>query len=192
MTSDRMEAFTDGVIAVAITIMVLEMKPPAGTDLRALAGSAPVFLAYVLSYVNIGIFWNNHHHVMQASERVDGRVLWANLFFLFWLTLIPFVLHWINERGIAPLPIAVYGIVLFMIGVGYIALQRGLIAVNGADSHLAEAIGGGDWKARLSLLGYPAAVGLDFISAWISIAIYVVIALAWFVPDRRIETQLKA
>lgn len=191
MTSDRMEAFTDGVIAVALTIMVLDMKAPAGADMHALAATGPIFLAYVLSFVNVGIFWSNHHHVMHATEHVDGRVLWANLFLLFWLTLVPFVLRWIDETHIATLPTAAYGAVLFMAAVGYLALERSLVAVNGPKSELATAIGS-EWKGRASLLGYLAAVPLTFVSRWIAVAIYVVIALAWLVPDRRIETQLKA
>ncbi|HEY5288451.1 MAG TPA: TMEM175 family protein [Caulobacteraceae bacterium] len=191
MTKGRMEAFTDGVVAIVITIMVLEMKVPAGTDLRALSASAPEFLAYALAYVNVGLFWNNHHHVLHASDHVDGRVLWANLLLLFWLTLIPFVVRWIDDSHIAPLPTAAYGVVLFMAAVGYWALERALIAVNGPNSKLARAVGA-EWKGLGSMLAYLVAAPLAFVSSWISIAIYVAIALMWFIPDRRIETRLKA
>jgi uncharacterized membrane protein len=191
MTKGRMEAFTDGVIAVAITVMVLEMRVPARPDLASLAAVAPTFLAYVLSYVNVGIFWNNHHHMLQASERVDGRVLWANLFLLFWITLVPFALRWIDDSSVASLPTAWYGVVLLMSAVGYQALERSLIAVNGPHSRLASAIRA-DWKERGSVIGYIAAVPLAFVNPWISIAIYAAVAATWFVPDRRIESGLKA
>ena len=191
MNAGRMEAFTDGVIAVAITIMVLDMKVPAGTDVHALAESAPVFLAYVLSYINVAIFWNNHHHMLHATEHVDGRVLWANLFLLFWITLVPFVVRWIDESHIAPLPAAAYGVVLCMAAIAYLWLERALIAVNGAKSELAEAIGP-ERKGVVSIFAYAAAVPLAFVSPWLSIAIYLAVALMWFVPDRRIESRLKA
>jgi uncharacterized membrane protein len=191
MTKGRMEAFSDGILAVAITIMVLDMKVPSGPDLRALANDAPVFLAYALSYINVGIFWNNHHHMLHVSEHIDGRVLWTNLFLLFWLTLVPFEVRWIDETHVAPLPTAAYGVVLFMAAVGYLALERALIAVNGPNSQLATAIGA-EWKGRFSMLAYLAAVPLAFVSQWLSVAIYVAIAVMWFIPDRRIESQLKA
>jgi uncharacterized membrane protein len=191
MTKGRMEAFTDGVIAIIITIMVLEMKVPAGADFKALLAEAPIFLAYALSFVNVGLFWNNHHHVMHASERVDGKVLWANLFLLFWLTLVPFAVRWINDTHIAPLPTAAYGATLFMAGIGYMALERCLIAVNGPKSKLALAIGA-EWKGRGSMLAYLVAIPLAFVTPWASIAIYVANALIWFIPDRRIESRLKA
>jgi uncharacterized membrane protein len=187
----RMEAFSDGIIAVAITIMVLDMKVPERADLKALAADTPVFLAYVLSYVNVGIFWNNHHHMLHASKHVDGRVLWANLFLLFWLTLVPFALRWIDDTEVAALPTAAYGIVLLMAAIGYWLLERELVRVNGVDSHLARAIGA-EWKARGSLTGYLVGAALAFWSPLASIAIYVIIAAIWFIPDRRIETRLKA
>jgi uncharacterized membrane protein len=186
MGKGRLEAFTDGVIAIIITIMVLEMKVPHGADLAALASSAPVFLAYVLSYVNVGIFWTNHHHLLHAADQVDGRALLANLLLLFWLSLVPFVIHWIDEAGLVALPTAAYGIVLAMAGLGYMLLQMALIARNGHDSRLAKAVGS-DRKGKMSLALYIAAVPLAFVSAWISIAIYIAIALMWLVPDRRIE-----
>jgi uncharacterized membrane protein len=191
MTKGRMEAFSDGIMAVAITIMVLEMKVPAGTDLRALAADAPVFLAYALSYANVGIFWNNHHHMLHASEHVDGRVMWANLFLLFWLTLVPFAVRWVDDTNVAPLPTAAYGIVLLMAAIAYLVLERALIACNGPDSKLATAVGA-EWRGRFSILGYAAAVGLAFASKWVAVGIYVAIALMWLIPDRRIESRLKA
>ena len=191
MDNGRMEAFSDGVIAVAITIMVLDMKVPEGADLKALAADAPVFLAYALSYTNVGIFWNNHHHMLQAAKHVDGRVLWVNLFMLFWITLVPFVLRWIDDSHVAPLPAAAYGIVLLMAGVGYLQLERELVRVNGEDSHLARAIGA-EWKGWGSMIGYALGAALAFWSSWVSIAIYVAIAAIWFIPDRRIESTLKA
>jgi len=191
MTKDRMEAFTDGVVAIVITIMVLDMKVPAGTNLAALSASAPMFLAYALSYVNVGLFWNNHHHMLHASEHVDGRVLWANLFLLFWLTLVPFVVRWIDESHIAPLPTAAYGVVLTMAAIGYYVLERALIAVNGPDSKLAMAIGA-EWKGVISVVIYFLAIPMAFVSPWLSIGAYVAVALVWFIPDRRIESRLKA
>ena len=190
MTKGRMEAFSDGILAVAITIMVLDMKVPSGTDLHALTGDAPVFLAYALSYLNIGIFWNNHHHMLHASEHIDGRVMWANLFLLFCLTLLPFAVRWIDDTGVAPLPTAAYGVVLLMAAIAYLVLERALIACNGPHSELAMAVGV-EWRGRISILGYAAAVGLAFASKWVAVGIYVAIALMWLIPDRRIESQLK-
>jgi uncharacterized membrane protein len=186
MSKGRMEAFTDGVIAIIITIMVLELKVPAGHDLAALAASLPVFLAYVLSYINVGLYWNNHHHLMQAVERVNGRALWANLFLLFWLSLVPFVIRWMDESDFTALPTAAYGVVLAMAAIGYFWLQREVIACNGPDSVLAAAIGE-DRKGHLSLALYILAIPLAFISPWIAIALYVAVAAMWFIPDRRIE-----
>jgi len=186
MHKGRLEAFTDGVIAIIITIMVLEMKVPHGSDFAALAASAPVFLTYALSYTNVAIFWNNHHHMLQASQRVDGRSLWANLFLLFWLSLIPFVIRWMDETDFAALPTASYGFVLVMAALGYLLLERMLIASNGADSRLARAVGS-DLKAKLSLSIYAVAMGLAFVQPWIALALYIAVALLWFVPDRRIE-----
>ena len=190
MGKGRLEAFTDGVVAIIITIMVLEMKVPQGTDFAALAESAPVFSAYVLSYVNVGIFWNNHHHMMHATGHIDGRVLWANLFLLFWLSLIPFVIRWIDETGLVALPVAAYGVVLFMAGVGYSLLQRAIVARNGRSSALAVAVGS-DVKGKLSLAIYVVSVPLAFVNPWILISLYVVVAAMWLVPHRRIETRTK-
>ena len=191
MTKGRMEAFTDGVIAVAITIMVLDMKVPARADFASLVAVAPTFLVYVLAYVNVGIFWNNHHHMLHAADHVDGRVLWANLFLLFWITLVPFALRWIDDTSVAPLPTAAYGVVLLMSAAGYQALERSLIAVNGPESRLAMALVA-DWKETGSVVAYLAAVPLAFVNPWISIGLYIAVAVAWFVPDRRIESRLKA
>jgi uncharacterized membrane protein len=190
MSKGRLEAFTDGVVAIIITIMVLELKVPQGSDLAALQSSVPVFLAYVLSFVNVGIFWNNHHHMLHASERVDGTVLWANLFLLFWLSLVPFVIRWMDETGFTSLPTAAYGIVLAMSAIGYTWLQSRIIAVNGKSSKLAAAVGS-DFKAKISLALYIVSVPLAFVSPWISIAIYVIVALIWLVPDRRIERGMR-
>jgi uncharacterized membrane protein len=190
MGKGRLEAFTDGVVAIIITIMVLEMKVPHGADLAALKESLPVFLVYVLSYVNVGIFWNNHHHMLHASTHVDGRVLWANLFLLFWLSLVPFVIRWIDETGLVTLPVAAYGVVLSMAAVGYHLLQLAIIARNGRTSALAVALGG-DLKSKLSLSLYVSAIPLAFFQPWISIALYVLVAVIWLVPDQRIEKAVK-
>ena len=187
MTKGRLEAFTDGVIAIIITIMVLELKVPHGADLTALQSSLPVFLAYVLSYVNVGIFWNNHHHMMHAAARIDGKVLWANLILLFWMSLIPFVIRWMDEAGLTALPTAAYGVVLAMAAISYHLLQWAIVASNGRSSTLAVAVGS-DLKGKLSIAGYVVAIPLAFVSPWIAVVLYVAIALMWFVPDRRIES----
>src|SRR3984893_5813776 len=186
MSKGRLEVFTDGVIAIIITIMVLEMKVPHGADFAALQSSLPVFLAYVLSYVNVGIFWNNHHHMLHITERVNGKVLWANLALLFWLSLVPFVIRWIDETGFTALPTAAYGVVLLCAAVSYQILQQQLIAYNGRDSRLAAAVGD-DFKGKLSLILYLAAIVLAFVRPWMAITLYVAVALLWLVPDRRIE-----
>ncbi len=190
MGKGRLEAFTDGVVAIIITIMVLEMKVPQGADVASLQASVPVFLAYVLSYVNVGIFWNNHHHMLHATERIDGSVLWANLFLLFWLSLVPFVIRWIDTVGITALPTAAYGVVLAMAAIGYSWLQTALVGCGGQNPVLEAAIGG-DLKGKLSILFYVAAIPLAFVSPWIAIALYITVAVIWFVPDRRIETVAK-
>ena len=186
MSKGRMEAFTDGVVAIIITIMVLELKVPAGHDFAALAASLPVFLAYVLSYINIGLYWNNHHHLMQAVEHVNGRALWANLFLLFWLSLAPFAIRWMDESDFSALPTAAYGVVFAMAAIGYFQLQAEGIRCNGPHSILVAAIGD-DRKGKLSLTLYLLAIPLAFASPWLSIAIYVAISALWFVPDKRIE-----
>jgi uncharacterized membrane protein len=190
MTKGRLEAFSDGVIAIIITIMVLELKVPHGTDAAALRPLLPVFLSYVLSFVNVGIYWSNHHHLLQATRNVDGRVLWANLLLLFWLSLVPFFTGWMGENHFASLPTALYGVVLLMAAYSYLVLQQAIIAADGPSSPLAKAVGA-DRKGRVSRLLYLAAVAGAFVRPWIAWALYVAVALLWFVPDRRIERTLK-
>ncbi len=190
MNAARLEAFTDGVVAIIITIMVLEIRVPRGSDLAALQADLPVLSAYVLSYVNVGIFWNNHHHMLHITERVNGKVLWANLALLFWLSLVPFVIRWIDETGFTALPTAAYGVVLLCAAVSYQILQQQLIAYNGRDSRLASAVGA-DFKGKLSLILYLAAIVLAFVRPWMAITLYVAVALLWLVPDRRIESLVR-
>jgi uncharacterized membrane protein len=191
MNTARLEAFTDGVVAIIITIMVLELHVPHGTTLAALQADVPVLFAYVLSYVNVGIFWNNHHHMLHATERVDGRVLWANLVLLFWLSLVPFVIRWIDDAGFAPLPTAAYGAVLLCAALSYTLLQWQIIRLNGRESLLAVAVGQ-DLKGKLSALLYLLGIVLAFVRPWVAIALYVVVAMVWLVPDRRIESRARA
>ena len=190
MNSARLEAFTDGVIAIIITIMVLEIHVPKGHDWESLRDEVPLLLAYVLSYINVGIFWNNHHHMLHVTERIDGRVLWANLGLLFWLTLVPFVIRWIDEAGLTAAPVAAYGVVLACAAIAYVILERTIIAVNGPDSRLAAAVGS-ETKGRVSLLFYALGVPLAFYEPWISIGLYIAVALMWLVPDKRIEALIK-
>src|SRR5436309_4762102 len=190
MSASRLEAFTDGVIAIIITIMVLEIRVPRGSDLASLEADVPVLSAYVLSYVNVGIFWNNHHHMLHVTERVNGKVLWANLALLFWLSLVPFVIRWINDTGFTALPTAAYGIVLVGAAVSYQMLEQQLIAYNGRDSRLAVALGN-DFKGKLSVVLYLAAIALAFLRPWMAITLYVAVALLWLVPDTRIESLVK-
>ncbi len=189
MTKGRLEAFTDGVIAIIITILVLEFRPPHGETLEALRPLIPTALSYVLSFVFIAIYWNNHHHLLHAVRQVDGRILWANVHLLFWLSLTPFATAWMGDSHFATLPVASYGIVLFMAAVAFTILVRALIARHGSQSALARAIGD-DRKGRLSLTLYGVAVPLAFVSRWISMAIYVTVALVWLIPDSRIERIL--
>jgi uncharacterized membrane protein len=189
MGTGRLEAFSDGVLAIIITIMVLEMKVPHGEDIAALQPLLPVFLSYVLSFVYVGIYWNNHHHLLHANKRIGGGVLWANLHLLFWLSLFPFVTGWMGGNHFAPLPTALYGFVLLMAAVSYWVLQRAIIASDGADSLLARAIGK-DVKGNLSLAVYAVAIPLAFYRQWIAQACYVFVALMWLVPDRRIERAM--
>ena len=189
MEKGRLEAFTDGVIAIIITIMVLEMKVPEGANRAAIIADLPIFLAYTLSYVNVGLFWNNHHHVLQVTERVDGQVLWANLFLLFWLSLVPFVIRWMDATHFAPAPTASYGIVLALAAVGYLWLESAIIRCNGPESKLALSVGD-DRKGKFSLATYFLAVPLAFVHPRMAIAIYILNALIWFIPDRRIESVL--
>ncbi|MBU6476197.1 MAG: DUF1211 domain-containing protein [Alphaproteobacteria bacterium] len=186
MTKNRLEAFSDGVIAIIITIMVLQMYPPAGGTLKSLLPVLPVFMSYVLSYIYVGIYWNNHHHMLQATHRVNGGVLWANLHLLFWLTLVPFTTHWMGLNHLAPVPVALYGAVLFMCGSAYYILAHVLIGLHGHDSQFGAAIGR-DLKGIASMLIYAAAIPLSFISVWIALALYVTVAMMWLVPDKRFE-----
>jgi uncharacterized membrane protein len=189
MSKTRLEAFSDGVIAILITIMVLELKVPHGADLHALRAMLPVFLAYVLSFIYVGIYWNNHHHMLHAAEKVDGRILWANLHLLFWLSLIPVGTQWMGEHPFAPLPTAVYGVILLCAGFAYKILQTMIVWRHGPTSVLASAVGK-DLKGKLPLLLYAAAIGAACLLPWISYAIYALVALLWLVPDRRIEEKL--
>ena len=189
MPKTRLEAFSDGVLAIIITIMVLELKVPHGEDLSALAPLLPVFFSYVLSFVYIGIYWNNHHHMLHAVKHVTGGVLWANLHLLFWLSLFPFVTGWMGENHFAQLPTAFYGAVLMMAAIAYWILAGTIINEEGADSLLARAIGR-DLKGKLSVVAYALAIALSFVNHWIAAAIYVLVALVWLVPDRRIERVL--
>jgi uncharacterized membrane protein len=186
----RLEAFSDGVIAIIITIMVLELKVPHGSSLASLRPLLPVFLSYVLSFVYVGIYWNNHHHMLHASSRVSGGVLWANLHLLFWLSLFPFATGWMGENHFSAWPSALYGVVLLMAACAYWLLQQTIIAVEGPDSLLKAALGR-DWKGRLSPLLYLLAIASTFWLPWIALLIYVVVALLWLVPDRRIERALR-
>ena len=186
MGKGRVEAFSDGVIAIIITIMVLELKVPHGVTLDALAPLWPVFLSYVLSFAYIGIYWNNHHHMLHAVKHVTGPVLWSNLHLLFWLSLTPFTTGWMGENHFAPIPVAVYGVGLLMNAIAYTILVRSLIKAHGHDSEFAQRIGG-DIKGYISLALYISAVGLSFVSATVSLAIYFIVAAIWFIPDRRFE-----
>jgi uncharacterized membrane protein len=190
MEKNRLEAFSDGVIAIIITIMVLELHVPHTTDFSALKELLPVFLSYVLSFIYVGIYWNNHHHMFQAVERVSGGILWANLHLLFWLSLFPFTTGWVGENHLVATPVAVYGVVLFMAAVAYKILQQAIICRQGPGSVLARAVGG-DWKGTVSPSCYLAAIPLAYWSVWAAIGLYVFVALLWLVPDRRIERMLE-
>ena len=189
MQKTRLEAFSDGVLAIIITIMVLDLHIPHETDLAALKPELSVFLCYVLSFVYIGIYWNNHHHMLHAARRVSGGVLWANLHLLFWLSLFPFVTGWMGENSFAATPTALYAFVLMMAGTAYWILSRALIGVEGKESMLARAIGR-DFKGKLSVVLYAAAIPLAFVERWIAQAIFVLVALIWLIPDRRIERMM--
>ena len=189
MGKTRLEAFSDGVIAIIITIMVLELKIPHGEDLAALAGLLPVFLSYVLSFIFVGIYWNNHHHLLHTVKRVTGPIMWANMGLLFWLSLMPFATGWMGENHFAKWPVVVYGIVLLLAGLSYTLLARAIIAAEGRASLLATAVGK-DWKGKVSLIAYAAAILLAFLQPWISCALYVAVAALWFLPDRRIEKTI--
>jgi len=190
MTRNRMEAFSDGVIAIILTIMVLELRVPHGTDLASLGPLLPKFASYVMSFAMLGIYWNNHHHLLHAIKHVDGRVLWANLHLLFWLSLVPFVTAWSGDTHFAALPVAAWGAVQFMAGVGYFLLVRALLALHGKDSILAAAIGR-DFKGIVSLILYFIAMGLAWVNPMIAVTIYVLVGVMWLVPDTRIERRIE-
>lgn len=189
MSRNRMEAFSDGVIAIIITIMVLELRVPSGASLSALRPITPVFLSYVLSFVLLGIYWSNHHHLLQVVEHISGGVLWANLHLLFWLSLIPFVTAWMGENHFAAMPVAVYGVVLLFAAIAYFILTRALLRIHSTDSTLAIALGR-DFKGKISIVVYLAAVGVAFFSSWVAFALYVAVEVLWLVPDRRIEKRI--
>ncbi len=191
MGKARLEAFSDAVIAIIITIMVLEMRAPHGTDLASLGPLLPVFLSYVLSFVYVGIYWNNHHHFLHAARHVNGRVLWANLHLLFWLSLFPFATAWMGENHFAPVPVALYGAVLLMAAIAWRPFQSAIIAADGSRSELARAVRGHDWKGIAPLVLYAAAIPLAFVHPAISGMLYVAVAVMWFVPDRRIEARIE-
>lgn len=190
MSKARLEAFSDGVIAIIITIMVLDLKIPPGTDLAAIATVTPVFLNYVLSFIYVGIYWNNHHHMLHAVQRVNGGILWANLHLLFWLSLFPFITGWMGQNYSAAVPAALYGGVLLMAGIAYFILERLMIAAEGPDSLLARAVGS-EFKGRLSLLLYALGIAVAFYSRLAAQLLYVTVALMWLIPDRRIERAIK-
>jgi uncharacterized membrane protein len=190
MQKNRLEAFSDGVLAIIITIMVLELKVPHEVELAALKPLLPVFLSYVLSFIYVGIYWNNHHHLFHSTKDVSGGILWANLHLLFWLSLFPFTTGWVGENHVAPTPTAVYGFVLLMAAIAYYILQRTIIVQQGRDSLLAAAIGG-DWKGKLSPALYLIAIPVSFVSPRFASGLYVFVALLWLVPDRRIERVLE-
>lgn len=189
MTRNRLEAFSDGVVAILITIMVLEFKVPPGADWEALVPLVPVFMSYILSFVILGIYWNNHHHMLHTAERINGKILWANLHLLFWLSLFPFETAWMGRTHAAALPTATYGVVMLMAAVAYRILQHTIVAHQGAGSKLREAIGS-DRKGQASTALYASSIPLAFVHSWIAIGIYVLVALIWLVPDRRIEARI--
>lgn len=189
MSRNRMEAFSDGVIAIIITIMVLELRVPIGASLSALRPLTPVFLSYILSFVLVGIYWSNHHHLFQVVERVSGGVLWANLHLLFWLSLIPFATAWMGENHFAAVPVAAYGVVLVFAAIAYFILTRTLLRIHTPDSTLATALGR-DFKGKVSILIYLAAISLAFVRSWLAAALYVLVEIVWLVPDRRIEKRI--
>ena len=190
MKTSRLEAFSDGVLAIIITIMVLELKVPHGVELAALKPVLPVLSSYVLSFIYLGIYWNNHHHLFQATEEVSGGILWANLYLLFWLSLFPFTTAWMGENQLAAIPTAGYGFVLLMAAIAYYILERAIIAKEGRESLVAQAVGK-DRKAKLSLLLYLAAIPLAFVISWVAAGLYVFAALLWLIPDPRIEREIE-
>lgn len=189
MGKDRLQAFSDGVFAIIITIMVLEMKVPHGDSLASLQPLIPIFISYVLSFVNIAIYWNNHHHMMHAVHHINGNVLWKNVHLLFWLSLFPFVTGWMGENHFSTWPVALYGVVSFMAGLAYYFLARSLVIIHGKESVLGIAIGK-DWKGKISVVVYAAGICLTFLNSWLGLAMYMLVAAMWFIPDKRIEDKL--
>ncbi len=189
MHTTRLEAFSDAVIAIIMTIMVLELKIPHGTDWSTLSPLVPLFLAYVMSFLYLGIYWNNHHHMFHATQHVDGRVLWANMHLLFWLSLVPFATGWMDENHFAALPTALYGIILLLSAISYFIVQQTIIAHHGTNSILKQALGN-DWKGKSSMVIYLVAIPLAFVHSWIALTLYALVALMWLVPDSRIERKL--
>ena len=189
MNKNRLEAFSDGVLAIIITIMILEIKTPEDDSFESLKPLIPVFLSYVLSFVYLGIYWNNHHHMLQVVKKVNGSILWSNLFLLFWLSLIPFATSWIGSQNFAPVPMSVYGFILLMSAVSYFSLQNQIIKLEGKDSVLYRAVEK-DIKGKISMASYISAIPLAFASPWISGLLYIIVALMWIIPDRRIEKQI--
>lgn len=190
MEKNRLEAFSDGVIAVIITIMVLEMKIPEGTDLASLKPVLPTFLVYILSFIYVGIYWNNHHHLFQPVKKINGKIMWANLFLLFWLSLFPFATGWMGENHFSTWPVVLYGFVAFMNAIAYYILSHAMISLHGKDSALARAFGN-DFKGKISAVVYVIGIVLSFFYPWMGIAMYAVVAAMWIVPDTRIERELK-
>jgi uncharacterized membrane protein len=190
MTKGRMEAFSDGVLAIIITIMVLELKIPHGDSLNSLRPLWPVFLSYILSFINVGIYWNNHHHMFHAAQKIDGKILWANLHLLFWLSLFPFGTAWMGENHFTTIPVATYGFVLMMAGIAYYILAHSLRALHGQDSEFTKALGN-DRKGKISVLLYVIGIIFCFIHPWIGFAFYAMVAIMWFVPDRRFENKAR-
>jgi len=190
MTKGRLEAFSDGVLAIIITIMVLEMKVPHGDSLESLMPLIPIFISYILSFVNIAIYWNNHHHMMHAVKYVNGTVLWANIHLLFWLSLFPFFNGWMGENHFSKWPVVLYGIVLFMAGIAYYMLAHSLARLHGKESTIAKALGK-DRKGILSVVVYAIGIGLSFINSWLGVMLYTLVAAMWFIPDKRIENNLE-
>lgn len=189
MTKNRLEAFSDGVLAIIITIMVLELKAPEGTDLNSLLSKTPVFLSYIASFIYVGIYWNNHHHLFQITEKVNGKILWANLHLLFWLSLIPFTTSWIGEHYDAILPVIAYGVVLLLSAIAYYILQNEILKAHDENFALKKAVGK-DGKGKLSIVFYLIGIALSFISPWIAIACYILVAIMWLIPDKRIEKSM--
>jgi uncharacterized membrane protein len=191
MGKGRLEAFSDGVLAIIITIMVLELKIPHGTDFEALRPLLPALLSYILSFIYIGIYWNNHHHLLQVTHHVTGSVLWANQHLLFWLSLLPFATGWMGENNFAPVCVSIYGVLLLMAGVAYFILTRTLLASHDQNSELATALGR-DFKGKISLGIYAVGIALSFVNSWVACLLYLLVAVIWLVPDRRIERALKS